>query len=357
MHGEYSVPEGVAPEAANPYEFAIDPKIEGLSSKELEQVSKAAREVIAARISGIEYAEGRRTQLTTIAGAVTAVGVAFLPLSGTTNWTPLRWAMIAAGLSSIAVGVAVWVLFAIQTNYKYPFLPVPGTWKWFYHGAIPNEEPFGPTTRTSVLSALATSDEGRLTKKIKVARAQEKLAYEQEFDRFTYQVDGLADPRIDATQDLRQLFLLHMNELYKNKFLTQLRRVLLHGLILVLAASTIGFVIGFVIESRTVNRSSSVSQDGARVTASWDATGATRTNGISNFDVEYRITVRVANSASSTITIRTLVALDRNGRSIPAEFLLASELRQLPPGQTAIVNADMWLAAVDRTSLGAIGIR
>src|SRR5436309_12209642 len=112
-----------------------------------------------------------------------------------------------------------------QTNYKYPFTQTTGTWKWFYRYALKDYSAFD-----AAWHAFQT--------KARLARG--KRAFENQWDVFkAEQVKGLADPRTSAAQDLEQVYLLHVNERYKNLFLTQLRTTLNWGILAATVASLI----------------------------------------------------------------------------------------------------------------------
>jgi hypothetical protein len=52
------------------------------------------------------------------------------------------------------------------------------------------------------------------------------------------QIEGLTDLRVSTYQDLEQVYLLHVNERYKNLFLSQSRSVINYGLICAVVLAT-----------------------------------------------------------------------------------------------------------------------
>jgi hypothetical protein len=322
--------------------MGVDPSVAALGEDELAYLSSTLRDLIGRRIDGIAYAETRRTQLALIGGALAAVGVALLPLSTVTLWPPLQFTYLVAGTLAIAVGLVVWVLFAAQTNFKYSFVDPAQTWKWFYWHALPNATKFGPKWHTR-----QNAD----------AKAAEQAEHLRQRGLFFNQVAGLSDAKIDATQDLRQLYLLHINERFKNLFLTDLRRVLVRGVQLVpmstVATLVIASAVWFLWGSQGPSSSNEVVHSGVTIHASWSPTGFVRNAGISEEDIEFRFVLTITNNRKTSFGGR-LVAEDRAGKAIPAEFD-ASAVRVGPIGTLRDLG-HFWIAAADRSAFAKIDV-
>ncbi len=177
----------------------------------------------------ISYAESRRTALMQGSFALLAGGVALLPLAVSAP------DVLRAGLYALAVGVIIAAVVSLlvylgQTNFKYGFIGTEAAglrpWKWFYRDALPNSDAFNAPWHTR------QSDAGRK------AVAQ---AFKDQWDGFSQQQVTLVDPKVDALQNLEQVYVLHVNERYKNLFLSQLRTVIVRGIVgaVALAAITI----------------------------------------------------------------------------------------------------------------------
>ncbi len=343
-------------EKVSHYDMAPDARINALSVDELAYFTASIRDLIGERIAGIEYAEVRRTQLAAIGGALAAIGVALLPLSSATDFVPLRWAYIAGGAVAIGVGLLVWFLFARQTNYPYPFVAPVQTWKWFYHHALPNSTAFGPSIPRTLFRGKSSTSQSNSPKNF----SAEQNEFIEQFKTFGEQVVGLSNPASDATQDLKQLYLLHVNELYKNRFLTQLRQILLRGVSAVVICAGLAFLAGtgFVLFAHPDDqRASSVStMNNAFVASSWTPTGAVRDDGISHRDVEYRVVVTVKNGGTSPMDVGTLVARDERGDPIPAEFVVKAPSVVPPAGEVELLG-HVWIAGEDRSALDSISLR
>jgi hypothetical protein len=131
--------------------------------------------------------------------------------------------LITTGLF-ILTGSITAIIHAFQINPKYPFRKFESDWKWFYPNIV--HEEYKPSTFV-------------------VEREKEY------WRKRSLHVDGLYEYaksviNEDKTErlkvDIQQLYLLHVNEKYKNCFLTSLRKVLTIGLILTSIALFVLFV-------------------------------------------------------------------------------------------------------------------
>ncbi|MGV0578099.1 hypothetical protein ABQE57_05950 [Mycolicibacterium elephantis] len=336
-------PPPAIPPTSQHYDFTIEPVIASLSHDQLEHLRSSLHALIDKRIEGIHYAETRRSQLAAIGGALAPIGVALVPLALGTSIMPLRVGYLVLAGTLVILGAAVWWLFMRQTNYPYPWLAAVSNWKWFYHGALTRKTDFGPD---------------RWAWHSKQARIDEAAAAGQQWDAFKDQAKGLANEKVDATQDLKQLYLLHINERYKNLFLTDMRKLLARGLLIsgiaaVLAAGITAGVISCIIQPPPDN--SVVVANGLESRASWSPTGSVRANGLSTRDVEYRVEVRVTNQSKTNTRVSSLVATDESGKAIPVEFLTSPAPQiDVPSAQTVTLIGHFWIASSDRESLREI---
>jgi hypothetical protein len=279
---------------------AVDPLIAAVSDDALPGLVASLRHLIDRRIDGIHYAESRRGQLAIVGGAIAAGGVAVLPLAANSS-TALRYAYEAGGAVAILVGLVTWFQYALQTNPKYRFLPASKTRKWFYHQALPNE------------------------KELKKRKSEDNYTqeYNKQFDEFREaQVPIFADQRLDATEDLRQLFLLHVNELWKNVHLSQLRKTLRVGVIVVVVAAAAAFFIGLIHgDDEQQTKSGSTNTAGYSVAARWQPTGATRTlNGALEEQLVTSITID-NHDTRRPLPVGAIVAIGRDGVPVPTDVL------------------------------------
>lgn len=319
------------------YDLAVEPAIKSLSKDELEYLSLTLRELIAHRIAGINYAEGRRGQIAAIGGALAAVGIALLPFAGGVDWMPLKAVYYELSIATFILGVLMWIVYARQTNYDYPFKTELATWKWFYHQALPDKAAFGP---------------GLIRKRGKKHREFENLAYESQWSDFTRQARGLARREVDATQDLKQLYQLHVNERYKNLFLTRLRGLLVWGLSFVFFGAVLTFGIASAVDGASSDEGRSKWQANGRVLdATWAETGAMRTKGLSSSDVQFRVQASYANNTSRKTRLTGLIAETAKGQQIPVEFLVPIQPLEISPGESVEFSGYFWVAGFEREEI------
>lgn len=187
------------------------------------------QQLISLMTDRIEYAETRRSVLAAVAGALLAGAVALLTVLPNVTPVCLWWGLLTLSVGASLVALLVWCVYALQTNFKYPFTEVATTWKWFYHYALKDKSKFD-----TFFLPLQKSQK----------RNESKEAFTAQWEHFRQQqIDGLTDIRTNTMQDLRQVYLLHVNERYKNLFLTHLRNTLSIGLVITLLAAFIVFLV------------------------------------------------------------------------------------------------------------------
>jgi hypothetical protein len=209
-----------------------DKPFDGLTDSEVFRLQRLYTALIGHINPRIFYAETRRGSFATAGVAILASGVALL-LGALSNqdsihFRPAFWALLALAVGSMVTGVMVLLIYSGQTNFDYPFKKATSTWKWFYRDAIPG------TTRIPVPWH---------TIQLSQSRAAAEKVFSDEWEPFVNRYLDLTDIRVNALQDLQQVYVLHVNEFYKNKFLTQIRRVMTAGLIAT-AIATIGVFAG-----------------------------------------------------------------------------------------------------------------
>ena len=199
------------------------------------------KDVIQIVAERIHYADGRRTNFTIGAGVLIAGGVALLtsvydkPLAA---W--IRYAVIAGAIAAILAGAAVLLAYALQTN-RYPWTQATKTWKWFYRDALPEEKKFN----TGWLSLIwFERDKSRV-----------QGEYTNQLPRFKETIKALDSEDVSYDQDVQQLYVLHINDKYKNIHLSQLRTLLGTGIVVVLISALSAGVLGAISDrnSRTLH--------------------------------------------------------------------------------------------------------
>jgi len=191
-----------------------------LDNKDTLSLAARCRELIFHIHQRIEYCEKRRGQMVLISLSLLAAAVALFAatfLGAADSGLLVLLVRLTALLLFLTAAITL-ALYALQTNFKYPFIEITKTWRWFYHYSVSKEykPPFFPF-------------EG--------PKEQEKMQKMHLEDMLTYAKRTLeSSPKEELEQDLEQLFLVIVNEKYKNAQLTHLRMVISWGLGLTILA-------------------------------------------------------------------------------------------------------------------------
>ena len=256
-------------------------------------------EVISAVADRIHYAEGRRTNFTVVAGALLAGGVAVLTFVLDKNLSNALYNFaLSASIGSIALGFLLLIVYARQTN-RYPWTSATDTWKWFYRDALPDQQKFDWTWR-DVFKPNA-----------------EKMRLQNEFNLqlplFVDKIAGLQVAEVSVAQDVQQLYVLHINDKFKNSHLSQLRTILSYGLSLVACVTISCGILGWRTDClRTVEHDISVRQGGLELNTKWRFVYPMDGDGL------VIATVVMANYGTSKAGLPRWAFLDERGSRIPA---------------------------------------
>jgi hypothetical protein len=207
-----------------------DHPLDAIPDNDLRSAEPILRHMIDHMAKRIEYAETRRSVLVAVGGAVMAASLALISVVVSHPiFQPLVVASLCFGVGGIFLGVMIWIMYSRQVNFRYPFTASAGTWKWFYRYAIPNYKEFKVPWTAYLSKELFEADRER---------------FEQRLSHFMAEgAPRLFNVRDNTKQDLKQIFLLHVNEMYKNRFLTQLRSLVSWGLITNLVIAIIVFFV------------------------------------------------------------------------------------------------------------------
>ena len=312
-----------------------------LDEKKIKNLSEASRHLIDHIAGRIAYAESRRTAISTIAAAMLAADIALLTF-GQTNvkHVPLQIAIIAFSIAGILLSLVIWIVYVRQTNFDYPFKSVTDTWKWFYRDAL-----------SSHADKFTASKLGGQRKSVRDAAKQ---AFSAQRDAFrTKQIPGLSDLSISTDQDLEQVYVLHVNERYKNLFLTHLRDILAWGLVINTFIGFAAFIITlYLFKPLTPIASGIHATSDVEVTASWRDTGSKRTIGAAAQEVELLINARVRNKTGALLTVNSLIPKDNYGMQLPVYVQsLTPSSQQIPANSAAQFVGIVWIPDSVRSTL------
>ena len=199
---------------------AAERALASLTDDQASEVDKQLWERALHMSDRIHYAEGRRGSFATIGGALAAFGTAILSLVSFGNAskqpTILVVAMVVIGVSAVLAGIIIWFAYSRQTNFEYSFKGISGPNTWFYRDAIAGSRDFEIPWNTY----LATNEEAAASN----STTKRRTSYINDWPGFAEaQIETLSQPKARALENLRQVYLLHYNEYYKNKFLSHLR--------------------------------------------------------------------------------------------------------------------------------------
>lgn len=288
---------------------AILAQVQSVPESDLPSVADNVRNLIEKRIEGINYAEGRRNNIAVIAGVLIAAGTALLPAVFD---KPIWFALLLGGLALCWVGAGMWVwdLYARQTNFKYPFIALrdANSHKWFYRGALGSD------------AAYKVSDDAKQSQPDYEQVAEAFAATYNEFQRS--EVKPILDLREDLAQDLKHVFLLHVNEAYKNRFLSALRSRLIASLrfsavaFIILFAAGVAIAIYLAHTSAPKQRASTfITDDRVEVTAIWEPIQ----DSLSGKDQIWTFKVHLKNYSQAAKSFAGLTFRDSKGRKLALE--------------------------------------
>lgn len=217
---------------------AIEASLLGMPDDEVQRLNETQINLINVMTGRIEYAESRRGAFATIAAGFIAAGIALLSISlGDHFWRiSLLLGLVGGGLA--LTGCAVLWLFGRQTNPNYGFIK-PDTrlkrpWKWFYRDALSNSNAFRSywfRKGTDAKNLAAAS------------------AFDHQWGEFAQRQITLGEIRVETLQNIKQVYLLHVNERYKNLFLTEIRKLLIRGLVGTVFVTSAVFLVSFAVST------------------------------------------------------------------------------------------------------------
>jgi hypothetical protein len=283
-------------------------------STEAVRVSDRLAPVLAAAAERIHYAEGRRANFTVMAGALIAAGIAVLTLSsGALAHLWMQRAASYGAIASIVAGGWVILLYSRQTN-RYPFTSATKAWKWFYRDALPKTKDF----KLHWYSYLPWAP----------GSEQIKKAYGAQLGDFRLRMSGLQNDSVNLEQDVEQLYVLHVTELYKNIHLKHLSKAFNCGLLLIALAALVGAGHGVMRETRAQDLRVYAVTAVAPVSAE---ASVARLSPLVALEPVFFVRLRIRNAGPGPLTIQEVTPVDRHGYPLPAEVSFME-------GQPAVVS-------------------
>jgi len=284
-------------------------------SADKEKISSRLEAVISAVTERIHYAEQRRSNFSSIGGVFVATGFALLTFAfSKIDLLAVKYGFIATGFSVFVVGTIVLYAYARQTN-RYPWTSATKTWKWFYRDALPEEKKFTPKW----WSYFRFGGEKK--------RIQQE--YARQLEPFQKSIERVGNGEENFRQDVEQLYVLHVNEKYKNLHLSDLRKITERGLVATIAIAAAAVVAGYSCDVwRAQPKVLAISAGAMKINGEWRRLACDE-NG--NCD---RLLLRVTlqNCSASEIALPTFTGIDDAGVEVPLQINgAASDLLKIPP--------------------------
>jgi hypothetical protein len=321
--------------------------LSNITSDRIDDVEETLEHLIDHMAQRIEYAESRRSSVAALGGALLAGGLGLLPLIiNLADYPPVRVALICVVIVWIIFGFLIWIIYARQTNFRYPFTEVAKTPKWFYRYALEDYKQFNAPWHTF---------------QRKSELQQGKQAFDTQWIKFRdQQVQILSDKQQNILQDLQQVYLLHVNERYKNLFLTQLRNVLFWGVCIGLIVGLLGFIAGlFLVSTGFVSKQQVISNGSLTIEASWRDIGQSRVSSTGTTETQLLMNILVNNHGQTNIDItdNQIVIVDNFQMQIPffIESVKPSPIT-IPAGSSARVSVILWVPQALRATINHVEV-
>ena len=187
---------------------SLDDKISNIDEK-IEEINS----IIMLANNRIYYTEDRLSKIATFSVALMGIGMAFfagiIHLNG--------WAFFIGLITAVSFVLTGGITSLINSSYmnpKYPFRAMKGDWKWFYSGII--DTAYHP-------KPVFQDNQSEFFKK--------RLLHMQGLNDYAQKL--LTENKSERLKvDLQQLYLLHLNEKYKTRYLSNLRSILIRGIVI-----------------------------------------------------------------------------------------------------------------------------
>jgi hypothetical protein len=303
-----------------------------LTSEQRRDVQNEVQRVMDAVVERIHYAEGRRTSFSVIAGALIAGGIALLTFSlGNVDSSIAKFCIGFTAVAMLAVGTFILLIYSRQTN-RYPWTSATKTWKWFYRDALPDQSQFN----LGWASYFWFGKAGQRVKK----------AFSAQLRPFIDSLAKLTDSAVSLDQDAQQLYVLHVNEKYKNMHLADLRTATNIGLICIFLSAVAGATYGYTVEaSANALKQVHVIHESLDANGRWHILPHVGESKLS----DVILSAVVSNSGKTSTPLPHWVPYDQFGLRIPA----AIESSTLPTADTIEPKANLKYSIVFQISAAA----
>jgi len=312
-----------------------------MSSEEENIQSVRIVEVISAVAARIHYAESRRVTYSTMGGVLIAAALTI----ATFSWSSIEDAVLGmatlfGAFAMLAVGASTIWLYGQQTN-RYPFTSATKTWKWFYRDALSDVKKFSLTWRDYFACAWSGTE--------KRVRSE----YLSQLGDFKAQCLKLGAVSVNVEQDVEQLYVLHVNELYKNLYLTHLRTLFNRGIVIIVVATLLGAVCGYGIDHVYSEPQRFIQvNDGFRT-----STDVRRISSAFSKSPLFTAEIEIENTGTAPLDLDRIAIFDSVGFIVPFELEHPEpRLSVLAPGACAKYKFAFQMSAVGASRISDVSI-
>ena len=253
----------------------------------------------------IHYAEGRRNNFVIIATALMAASVTLLTFTIKDLTLIYNFGLFSIAICFMILSLLIWILYSRQTNF-YPFTDFTRNNKWFYRNTLEHENKFNVSIFNCIFARI----------KIKKNVGEE---FKKQFNFYKNNSDTyLSSESKDLEADQNQIYILHVNEKYKNLYLTHLRKLTSIGLIVSLIISlliTICFHIFFTKEFLVKEFDFKDNKISAKLIIR--KTNYIRSYSNGSVELEYLCNLHIVNNDNSTKKINELKLYDSFNMILP----------------------------------------
>ena len=230
-------------------------KIKGFKMK-YNQKKKNLSHQINVMMERIHYTEGRRANFILIAIALLASGTTILAFTHEKFlFNAFYFILVILSSYFIFLGILIIFVYSRQINY-YPWTNCSKNNKWFYRDVLKEADNFNIGLCACIFRR----------KKI---RSKIEKEFETQYNDYKQSSDEwINDKKKDIDNDRNQIYVLHVNELYKNLYLTHLRKLTIRGIFSVLIVIVIALLFFFAFNNNFSKKTFFYCQKGKEVSFS-----------------------------------------------------------------------------------------
>lgn len=291
--------------------MGLPANIKSMHNDDVKKLTERVGALIPIIAERIHYAESRIAGINLQSTVLLAAGAAAFTASFAFEKLSLRIPIMLSGGFLFAFGFSMLFVASRQVN-RYPFTAATKVWKWFYRDALQKQAAF------EFSFWLYFRDWKKYGQEV-------RDQYNAQLGPFESQsTTMLLDDKENLWQDIQQVYVLHINEKYKNLFLSHLRKVFGVLSVLFVVVLALGIYLGHGAEEQAqAPHNRDLTQGAARIISQWRLVGDTTENHVDTATV--LVEVSVVNQSDKPVTVASIKLIDRYGMEIPFTTLTSSQ--------------------------------